>query len=227
MTTPTAVNTNLFFSAIYAGGGHTCGLTRDGTAYCWGFNQYGQIGDGSTENRDGPRQVQGGLGFDELALGPLHTCGLTSVGDAYCWGRNGSGQLGTGSTQDSDTPVAVIGGLSFTDLFVGDLHTCGVASDGSIYCWGSVVLGRLGIGSTFGPDNCGFSFNPPTCSTAPIAVDSPLRYLALADDGNYAHVCAVTLDRRAYCWGPNQSGQVGSVGSLHQRPVRVLQPNRS
>ncbi len=149
-TVPVAVTGGLGFSVIGTGGWHSCGLTSAGTAYCWGLNNAGQLGDGSTANSPTPVAVAGGLTFSGLATGTSrsHTCGLTSSRAPYCWGQNSSGQLGNGSTTGSATPVAVSGGLTFSALTTGDGHACGLTSAGAAYCWGLNDRGQLGNGST-------------------------------------------------------------------------------
>ncbi len=99
----------LTFSAVSGGTLHTCGLTAGGDAYCWGFNDNGALGDGTTTQRLTPVLVSGGLSFASLSAGGGHTCGLTAGGDAYCWGFNDNGQLGDGTTTNRFTPVRVIG----------------------------------------------------------------------------------------------------------------------
>src|SRR5439155_15131308 len=128
---PVAVAGGLSFSALAAGGRHTCGVTDARTAYCWGYNGEGELGTGSATNSATPVAVAGGLSFSALAAGAPsgfnsefgHTCGLTSVGAVYCWGDNGDGQLGTGSATNSATPVPVVGGLSFSALATADDHS--------------------------------------------------------------------------------------------------------
>ena len=111
-----AVAGGLTFASLTAGDVHTCGLTSGGAAYCWGNNDGGELGDGSTDRRLTPVAVAGGLTFASLTAGWVHTCGLTSGGAAYCWGYNSNGELGDGSTTTGLTPVAVAGGLTFASL---------------------------------------------------------------------------------------------------------------
>jgi len=108
----------LGFSAIAPGLIHSCGIADTGTAYCWGENSYGQLGDGSINRSAIPVAVSGSLRFGSLAIGDVHTCGLTrsGSGSAYCWGGNNWGQLGNGSVSGSLIPVAVSGGLIFRGL---------------------------------------------------------------------------------------------------------------
>jgi alpha-tubulin suppressor-like RCC1 family protein len=87
---------------------HTCGVTTAGAAYCWGLNNFGQLGDNSTTNRTSPVAVTGGLSFAAVSAGGQHTCGVTTAGTAYCWGSNSSGQLGNGTTITNLVPVRVL-----------------------------------------------------------------------------------------------------------------------
>jgi len=147
-------------TSLVAGVAHTCALTRDGAAYCWGSNGYGQLGGASTLVRDTvPLLVAGGYTFSRLYAGEYHTCGVTTAGVAYCWGRNSSGQLGNGTTTNANAPVAVSNSYTWRSLALGELHTCGVATPsgiasgtqagaGVIYCWGDNEYGQLGRGTT-------------------------------------------------------------------------------
>lgn len=165
---PVQVAGGLSFAAITVGGFHNCGLTADGSAYCWGMNDYGQLGVGTatgpevcthplnpeygrTNCSNTPVPVAGGLRFSAIGAGFYHTCAITTDGDTYCWGDNGSGQLGIDVTvRISPAPVLVRGGLTFTALSVGGGHNCGITSDRVMYCWGVNYGGQLGNGSTTG-----------------------------------------------------------------------------
>jgi alpha-tubulin suppressor-like RCC1 family protein len=94
---------------VSAGGSHTCGVTTDDRAYCWGSNWAGQVGDGTMVRRLAPVAVAGGHQFRQVAVGGSHACGVTTNDRAYCWGYNGNGRLGDGTTVTRLVPVPVVG----------------------------------------------------------------------------------------------------------------------
>jgi len=148
--TPVAVSGGLTFSIVSASANeHTCGVTTGGQAYCWGWNNFGALGDGTTTTRTSPTAVAGGLTFAAVSGGANgFTCGLISGGAAYCWGLNNVGQLGDGTTTTRLTPVPVSGGLTFLQLDAGFAHVAAVAADGSGHAWGANGTGQLGNGTT-------------------------------------------------------------------------------
>ena len=118
--TPVAVTGGHVFTALGAGGGHTCGLTSGGTLYCWGGNLSGQLGNSinySTSNPNYTPTAVAGLTFAAVGINAAHTCALTAAGQAWCWGFNRYGQIGTAENNGTDigvpTPSAVLGGLTF------------------------------------------------------------------------------------------------------------------
>lgn len=195
------------FQQVVAGGVHSCGVLTDGSVYCWGNNDYGQLGDGSRSTRVYPVPVAGSLQFTMLAAGAGHTCGLSATGAAYCWGLNYSGQLGDETHTNRTTPTLVSGGLSFTTLSAGGTYTCGIATGGAAYCWGWNQFSQLGDGGTLD-------------KAAPAAVAGGLQFASVS--ANTFHTCAVTPAGAAYCWGANDHGQLGTGDTLsHTSPAAV------
>lgn len=135
---------------IGAGYGYTCAKRNDGAAFCWGFNAYGQLGDGTTTMKLIPTLVQGiGMGTDTAAISGIyyHSCARTGSGAAYCWGNNGHGQLGDGTTSDHSTAVPVLTlGTGVEAIATGGSHSCAI-KDGVVYCWGANASGQLGNGT--------------------------------------------------------------------------------
>lgn len=104
---PVPVAGGLTFTTISAGSGHYCALVGGGAMYCWGLNQSGQLGDGTTTNRNRPGLVLGGISFTSVSAGGEHTCGLATTGIVYCWGLNSGGQLGNRSLRPTLVPARV------------------------------------------------------------------------------------------------------------------------
>jgi alpha-tubulin suppressor-like RCC1 family protein len=136
-----------WFTSIAAGSAHTCGISAS-EVMCWGANRFGQLGDGTTEDRTAPVSVEGLQGTPvRIAAGAVHTCALVSDGSTYCWGQNLHGQLGDGSTQNRSTPTAVGGSLRFERIHAGGALTCGFTAAGAQHCWGLNQSGQLGDGT--------------------------------------------------------------------------------
>jgi alpha-tubulin suppressor-like RCC1 family protein len=202
----------LSFRQVSAGFVHTCGVTLDNRAFCWGLNKKGQLGNGTLLNRRRPVAVAGGLSFRQVSAGgdytSAHTCGVTTADQAYCWGSNADGQLGNGTFKVSRAPVAVAGGLRFRRVSVGVDHTCGVTLDNRAYCWGKNRNGRLGDGTT--------DVDRPR----PVAVSGGLFFLQVSAGRD--HTCGVTTTNRVFCWGNGSFGQLGNgTSNARLTPVAV------
>jgi alpha-tubulin suppressor-like RCC1 family protein len=142
--------------AISSGSAHTCAILDDGTVSCWGSNYIGQLGDGTTTDRNTPTQTSSlGTGRTAMAIssGGGHTCVILDDGTVSCWGNNGHGQLGNGTVETStetSTQTSSFGtGRTAVAISSGDEQTCAILDDGSVNCWGSNVYGQLGVGSTY------------------------------------------------------------------------------
>jgi alpha-tubulin suppressor-like RCC1 family protein len=110
IASPHIYNTQPFVS-LAVGSFHACALTGTGDAYCWGNNQFGQVGDGTTVNKNDPTLVSGGLKFTSISAGVAHTCGITTDGAVACWGLNLAGELGDKTTVTQNVPRFVVLGV--------------------------------------------------------------------------------------------------------------------
>ena len=207
--TPSPVSGGRQFASLAVGVDFACALTAAGAAYCWGGNQYGELGDGTDATafseiggfgRAAPVAVLGGKTFTSVYAGGFHACALDAEGQAFCWGWHGLGQLavgpyeGAGAHRSAPTPAA--DSIRFLSLGLGALHTCGIGTDSITYCWGLNDKSQLGIDSILSPDRCG---GGSVCSTRPIALDSAFRFTAVT--AGRAHTCGLTRSGVAYCWG--------------------------
>ena len=186
------------FDSITVGGAHACALTPARTAYCWGNDLWGQLGDTRVVNSTTPIPVAGNRTFSSIAAGDNHTCGISS-GQAFCWGSNGNGQLGSGSLDSipHDTPQAVSSSETFVAISAGGDHTCALNATGAVFCWGGNESVESGKADGF-----------------PVVV--PTR----VGSANYArisagrrHTCAMSAAGAVTCWGSNRSGEIGG-GSM-------------
>jgi len=138
-------------STISAGGAHTCAIRQSGQAVCWGYNEFGQLGNGANINRNVPVNVTGLGDARAISAGDLYTCAIRKSGRAVCWGSNVYGELGNGTSGDrafSNVPVNVTGLGDAKEISAGGGHTCAIRQSGQAVCWGWNIFGQLGNGTS-------------------------------------------------------------------------------
>ena len=233
-TVPKKVVGDLKFTTLVLGDMHTCGLTAEGRAFCWGSNRYGQLGSEQVKCQGYPNaaattsfwcstvpvEVQGGHRFKSISAGQLYTCGVTTQGALHCWGSNfmgviGSADINEGFTAVYPAPYPVAPETRFNSVFAGYGHACAIDVDGAAWCWGSGFVGQLGNGGT-GASKC----TNGGCERAPVRVSGNLKFKSIAAGGS--HTCGLTTDDVAYCWGWGGSGALGTGATANQlTPTRV------
>lgn len=182
---------------ITTGMAHACAVLSDGNITCWGMNDQGQLGDGTTTHRNTPTKVLDLSGATTVVAAFDHTCATLRSGEVKCWGSNSQGQLGDGTSNDSALPITVPGLIRAAGIDVGGWpgHSCALTlDDDTVYCWGN-------------------SFSDPTDVNnakwaSPMAVLTSYGLTAVSLGGE--HSCSLLATGAVYCWGANGYGQLGN-----------------
>jgi len=211
---PTGVS-GLSSGVAAVGGGylHTCAITTGGAAKCWGDNDYGQVGDGTTTDRYSPAPVSGlASGVAAIEGGQYHTCALTTGGGVKCWGDGAYYKLGNASVTPRTAPVDVTGLASgAVQVAPGWDYSCARTTAGGVQCWGHDANGSLGD-------------NYAQARSAPVAVPE-LSAGTLSVAAGLYHACAITAAGGVKCWGDNSVGQLGigtNAWTVHPTDVTGL-----
>ncbi len=185
---------------------HTCVLKVDGTVWCWGRNDYGQVGNGTTTNFSTPVNV-----FSQATavyVGWYHTCALKNDGTLWCWGRNDSGQFGNGGSTSQTVPTevyAALTGAAVTSAAPGASHTCAILPNGTAQCTGDNTEGELG-----NPASGAGSLSWANVDVSQISGSTTFTLL----DSGFETTCGVLSGGALYCWGYNSFGQLGTSTNL-------------
>lgn len=209
--TPTQLGSDSDWVSLAAGDFHTCGIRSNGTAWCWGSNESGELGTSSNigTNNPNPKPSQVGTATDwaQLSAGRWHTCGVRTDATLWCWGSNSDGQLGS-DPDSSPEPVQVGTDADWVQVSAGGWHTCAVKIDQTLWCWGANDFGQLGVAPDAGT---------PTVQPAPQQVNGSWATVAAGD----RYTCATRTHGTLWCWGRNTDGQLGdatNVGSDTPNP---------
>ena len=205
--------------AVSSGNGHTCALTTVGGAKCWGLNDFGQLGNGTTVDSTAPVDVIGlSSGVRSISSGSQFTCAITAAGGVKCWGSNFFGQLGNATSSPSPVPVDVIGlPAGINAISTGSNHACALTLVGGVKCWGFNGSGQPTQFNGAGQLGNGTAINSAT------AVDVfGLTTGVSAISAGSNHTCALTTLGGIKCWGRSREGQVGS--GLSGDGANVLAP---
>lgn len=206
-----APGTHLLASTLTVGHQFACALDTDGKAWCWGANDYGQLGIGEPGDKGVPTPVNTGLTFKQIHAGQYHACAISTDDDAYCWGNGASGRLGQGSTNSAFSPTKVDSDIKFRMISAGGALTCAVSLSNDAYCWGGNGNAKTGQGTTSGS------------TTSPALIRGDYKYLSVS--AGYYQGCGLTTDNVAVCWGNSNLGRLGvgdTTGNLYDpTPIAV------
>ncbi|AKV01363.1 BNR repeat domain protein [Labilithrix luteola] len=210
-TTCNAVPVGSITPTLVPGSGHTCGLTSQGTVRCWGSNDHGQIGTGTSSPTKVPTPtnvVDLGGGATHVALSAWFSCAVTNVGGVKCWGNNAQGQLGAPTNISISTKPVDVTNLSgpVKQIAMGVSHACALLVSGEVQCWGDNQYGQLGDGSTT---------NRPRA--VPVSGLSGVLEVTAGGSATCARLGAGAVK----CWGGNGLGQVGDGSGV----AKVLVPS--
>ncbi len=193
---------------VESGDYFSCARDAEGGVWCWGRNDSGQLGDGTTTDRNLPARVLGLPPVRALAVGGAHACALLRSRQIRCWGGNWSGQLGNGETADAQArPVAVLDLRNVVAIAAGGGHSCAIDDRRRAWCWGENLDGQLGIGS-----------NESFPVRARITALSGFAAIALGDEST----CATTRRGIEACWGRNFSGMLGDGTTISRNEPAEL-----
>lgn len=202
------VNVSDGATAVSSGGQVTCATDGGGGATCWGANQFGQLGNGTTKASTAPVAVAG-TGWQSISTSGATTCGIKTDGSLWCWGLNNFAQLGTGKSGPQKKPMLVAPGTTWADVSTSWFNTCAISTSRELYCWGQNIRGAAGIGRT------------SRMVARPTPVGSGGGGWLDVSTGGW-HTCGVRADGTLWCWGQNTMGQVGNTkAGVQSAPAQV------
>ena len=199
---------------IWAEGWHSC-ANEGAQLYCWGQNEDGEIGDGTTRDANSRHLVMGVSDPAAVGLGEYTSCVCDRSGQAWCWGRNVEGELGLGSASaNSQTPIKVPGVANCAQIAGGGNHTCVLHQDMTVSCWGSNASGQVGQPASANASCAESHGSPVPCITSPVLVPGLSGVVEIR--AGEQQTCVRKTDQSVWCWGDNSQGQLGD-GTMTSR----------
>ncbi len=209
--------------ALSVGGVTTCVIASDDQGYCWGFNMFGNLGDGTLVDAASPVAINtagvlNGKLLRNVTAFVYNTCAIADDNLAYCWGANTNGTIGNGTQVDSNVPVAVdttgvLSGRTIKGLLSGDSTICSIADDNNVYCWGLNDKGQLGNGTYVD------SYVPVAVSRSGVLNNKTVKNLKMAANTS----CVLASDDKVYCWGDGSANNLGNNTTTPSNiPVELL-----
>lgn len=199
------------FTQVSTGNSFTCAVKSDGTVWCWGYNNVGQLGNGTTINASRPVQVSGLTGATQVAAAETQACAVKSDGRVWCWG---GARLGNGSAAGSTVPVQVSDLTTATQISGNYSHFCALKADASVVCWGWNVLYNLGDGTT-------------TDRLVPTALSPALPMGALQVSAGVFGTSVLLTDGTVRSWGAGNNGALGDGNNTYSTSTKTAPLNLS
>jgi alpha-tubulin suppressor-like RCC1 family protein len=196
---------------VSAGSFQSLGVRENGTAWGWGSNSQGQLGNASTASTSSPVSVVGGFtDWTQISSGSAHSIGLRANGTAWAWGNNNYGKLGDNTATGKSSPVSVVGGFTdWTQVSTNFNHCLGLRANGTAWAWGCNAFGNLGDNSTVN-------------KSSPVSVVGGFTDWTQISSGS-SHNVGVRANGTAWAWGVNSYGRLGDNTAVSKRsPVSVV-----
>lgn len=200
------------WTKIASGSEHTCAIRSNSTLWCWGRNNFGQLGNNiSTESATTKPTLISSQLWSQISAGDRYTCGIRSAGSLWCWGRNSNGQLGVNDKTNRTTPTQVGTTTNWTAISTASGQTCGIQSPGTLWCWG-----RWGT-------NTSDSLVPVKVQDSTGTAATDWKQVSIGGNGNGVnHICGIRGIDALYCFGWNSTGELGlSDSNNRQYPTRL------
>ncbi len=200
-STPVRIGGDASWYEVRALAEGACARRTDGTLHCWGRNDRGELGIGSTTGASVPTQEATAATWRSFDVGEAHGCAIRDPGALFCWGSNWYGQVGVAGVLNATAPTRVGASSSWRQVSAGHWHTCGVQEDGTLWCWGQAGDGRGVL-------------------TEPTRVGAGTEWAEV--EAGFFHTCARRTDDSLHCWGMGVHGQLGHGHAWATEPVAVV-----